>query len=88
MLKTLITRLNSFHTFKYLKYLQINNHHFKSENLKLSYIAGKANAPLLADTIGQQLDKSADLYENRDSFVFSHSNERLTFRTLKQKVLN
>lgn len=42
--------------------------------------------PFIADTIGQRLDLAAELYENRESFIFSHSGDRLTFKTLKQRV--
>jgi len=33
------------------------------------------------------LDYAAQVYENRESYVFSHSGHRLTFKTLKEKVI-
>lgn len=36
--------------------------------------------------LGQRLEYAAETFENRESFVFSQTGERLTFKTLKQKV--
>lgn len=52
----------------------------------MAYVTGVSDVPHISDTIGQRLDLAAELYENRDAVVISHSGHRLTFKTLKQKV--
>lgn len=36
--------------------------------------------------IGQRLEYAADLYGNRESFIFSQTGDRLTFKSLKEKA--
>ncbi len=57
----------------------------KNQN-RLSYTIGLSNVPLIPNTIGQQLEQASDLYSDRESFIFSQSGDRLTFKTLKQKA--
>lgn len=53
---------------------------------KVSYVSARANKPLLSETIGQRLEKAADLYGDRLAFVDFPTNERVTFQELKQKA--
>ena len=46
--------------------------------------------PILKDWFyliqGQRLDNAAETYPNRDAYVFTQTNQRLTFENLKKKV--
>jgi hypothetical protein len=52
----------------------------------LSYVSSLATIPLIPETIGQKLDHTADTVGDKEAFIFSPTNERLTFTELRKTV--
>ena len=51
-----------------------------------SYVSGPSHLPLLGETIGQCLDRTASLFPDRDALVSCHQNQRFTYRQLRVEV--
>lgn len=53
---------------------------------KYSYCCGVGDEPLLYETIGQALNRAAELHPDQDAVIFIHQRVRLTLRQLQQTV--
>lgn len=51
-----------------------------------SYACGAGTSPLLGGCIGEMLDRSSDLYPDREALVVRHQNKRYTYRQLSDEV--
>jgi fatty-acyl-CoA synthase len=51
-----------------------------------SYASGISEAPLLGDTIGDNLDRTAALWPDRDALIDRHAGLRLTYREFNARV--
>src|SRR5262245_30872781 len=51
-----------------------------------SYVSGPSHLPLLGETLGQCLDRTATLFPDRDALVSCHQNQRFTYRQLREEV--
>ncbi|HAS46458.1 MAG TPA: AMP-binding protein [Microscillaceae bacterium] len=54
--------------------------------LKLSYLSGISNTPLLGITIGDQFDQTVAQYPNNDALIVYHQDIRWTYQQLQQEV--
>lgn len=71
---------------QYSKFIRFNRLLSTREyNYDLSYASSVSTKPLLPYTIGERLMYAADVYDDREAFVFSATNDRLTFKQLKKK---
>lgn len=53
-----------------------------------SYVHGAFSAPLIGDTIGAYLDKTADRHPDREALVVRHQGVRWTYRQFQHRVNN
>lgn len=60
--------------------------HQTNDKLVSSYCHGISAQPLIGETIGQMLDKTADKYPEREAYVFCEDNSRATFKQLREEV--
>jgi fatty-acyl-CoA synthase len=56
------------------------------DKLTTSYICAPCETPLVGYTVGQLLQRSTDLYADREAVVFIHQNIRKTFQQLLEEV--
>src|SRR6202046_3123638 len=54
--------------------------------LKLSYVNGASNQPLIGETVGQFFDSVCAKWPSRPSLVVRHQNVRLTYAELQREV--
>ncbi|MGC1277026.1 MAG: AMP-binding protein, partial [Xanthobacteraceae bacterium] len=54
--------------------------------LKLSYVHGASEQPLIGQTIGQFFDAVCDKWPTRPALVVRHQNLRLSYGELRQQV--
>jgi fatty-acyl-CoA synthase len=54
--------------------------------MKLSYVHGASDTPLIGLTIGQYFDAACERYEEKDAIVVRHQETRLTFAELRKRV--
>lgn len=59
--------------------------HHNHKKYKLSYVSSVSQTPLLDHTTSQRIDYAAEKFENKESFVFCETNDRWSFKTLKEK---
>ena len=57
-----------------------------SADIVKSYCCGLSEDSLRYQTIGEALDRAAELYPDQDSVIFSHQNQRLSYKDLRQTV--
>ncbi|MBU2940784.1 AMP-binding protein [Lacinutrix sp. C3R15] len=55
---------------------------------KLSYTTSNATAPLLGETIGENLRKTVQKYPNNDALISVHQNYRATYKQFHQEVIH
>ncbi len=51
-----------------------------------SYVSGTTDRPLLGDTIGQQLERTAARFPDNEALVVRHQGVRLTYRALNERA--
>jgi len=51
-----------------------------------SYVSGPGFPPLMGFTIGQTVDRAADMYGDREAIVVTHQNIRRTYTQVKQEI--
>ncbi|MBU9480683.1 AMP-binding protein [Burkholderia multivorans] len=56
--------------------------------MKLSYVHGASDKPLIGLTIGQYFDAACERYQEKDAIVVRHQAIRLTFAELRERVDN
>lgn len=56
--------------------------------MKLSYVHGASDTPLIGLTIGQYFDAACERYQEKDAIVVRHQDIRLTFVELRERVDN
>jgi len=56
--------------------------------MKLSYVHGASDTPLIGLTIGQYFDDACERYQEKDAIVVRHQDVRLTFAELRDCVDN
>ena len=54
--------------------------------LERSFVVGSTEVPLLEHTIGEQLDRSAARWGEREALVSAHQGVRLSYQALKERV--
>src|SRR5262245_10214353 len=54
--------------------------------MKLSYVCGTSDEPLLYKTVGQVLDEAAAKYGDRDALIVRDQKVRLTYRELSEQA--
>eukprot|EP00112_Aurelia_sp_Birch-Aquarium-sp1_P010234 Seg2195.4 transcript_id=Seg2195.4/GoldUCD/mRNA.D3Y31 product="Acyl-CoA synthetase family member 2 mitochondrial" protein_id=Seg2195.4/GoldUCD/D3Y31 len=63
-----------------------HHHHAEEEILTHSYCQGSASKPLLGETIGQRLDKSTEMFPDREYVVCADDQRRATFADFREEV--
>ena len=58
----------------------------RNEKLTWSYVSSPGDVPLMGLTLGQLLQRAADVYGDQTSAVFLHQNIRKSFHELLQDV--
>ena len=63
-----------------------HHHHAEEEILTHSYCQGSASKPLLGETIGQRLDKTTEMFPDREYVVCVDDQRRATFADFREEV--
>ena len=71
--------------YLYVLYFKTRVYVFR-EKLTTSYTCAPCETPLVGYTVGQLLQRSTELYADREAVVFIHQNIRKTFQQLLQEV--
>ncbi|XP_028401856.1 acyl-CoA synthetase family member 2, mitochondrial-like isoform X2 [Dendronephthya gigantea] len=79
--RTLCLHIQVLYVLKYYCAIQPLTSHSPSD--KLSYFCGPSGKPFLGSTIGQVVDQAAELYPDRDAYVFCENGRKATFSDLK-----
>lgn len=60
--------------------------YFEDVKLKESYCHSSSRQPLIGKTIGQALDEAAEMYPDKEAFIYGIYGDRQTYKQLKEEV--